>query len=69
MTQFIERNSPDVIVRHLVSEGFLPALARVLANRGILTSDDLSADWRGMLPPNTLSGTPAAARLLADAID
>ena len=69
MTQFIEREVPEVIAQSLVNEGYHPALARVLASRGIRTPDDLSADWRGMLAPNTLLGTDAAAKLLADAIE
>lgn len=69
MTQFIQREVPTAIAQSLVDEGFNPALARVLASRGIRTPDDLSADWRGMLAPNTLLGTDAAAKLLADAIE
>lgn len=69
MTQFIQREVPTAIAQSLVNDGFNPALARVLASRGIRTSDDLSADWRGMLAPSTLLGTNAAAKLLADAIE
>ena len=69
MTQFIQREVPTAIAQSLVNEGFNPALARVLASRGIRTPDDLSADWRGMLAPSTLLGTDAAAKLLADAIE
>ena len=69
MTQFIQREVPTAIAQSLVDEGFNPALARVLASRGIRTPDDLSADWRGMLAPSTLLGTDAAAKLLADAIE
>lgn len=69
MTQFIQREVPTAIAQSLVNDGFNPALARVLASRGIRTPDDLSADWRGMLAPSTLLGTDAAAKLLADAIE
>ena len=69
MTQFVQREVPEVIAQSLVNDGYHPALARVLASRGIRTPEDLSADWRGMLPPNTLLGTDAAAKLLADAIE
>ncbi|MBQ5766841.1 MAG: single-stranded-DNA-specific exonuclease RecJ [Burkholderiaceae bacterium] len=69
MTQFIQREVPTAIAQSLVDDGFNPALARVLASRGIRTPDDLSADWRGMLAPSTLLGTDAAAKLLADAIE
>lgn len=69
MTQFIVRDYACPIAQHLVDEGFSPALARVLAARGIETSQDLKGDWKGMLPPNTLMGTSAAAVILADAIE
>lgn len=69
MTQFIQREVPTAIAQSLVDDGFNPALARVLASRGIRTPDDLSADWRGMLAPSTLLGTDAAAKLLAEAIE
>ncbi len=69
MTQFITRDVPEIIAQSLANEGYPVALARVLASRGIRTADDLSADWRGMLPPNTLMGTNAAAKLLADTIE
>ena len=69
MTQFIVRDYACPIAQNLVDEGFSPALARVLAARGIETCQDLKGDWKGMLPPNTLMGTSAAAVILADAIE
>lgn len=69
MTQFIIRNYACPIVQNLISEGFAPALARVLAARGIESQADLKPDWQGMLPPSTLTGTQVAAQLLADAIE
>lgn len=69
MTQFITRNFATPIAQHLMQEGFSPALARALAARGIETSEDLKADWKGMLAPNTLTGTESAAQLLADSIE
>lgn len=69
MTQFIVRDYACPIAQNLVDEGFSPALARVLAARGIETCQDLKGDWKGMLPPNTLMGTNAAATILADAIE
>ena len=69
MTRFITREYSPAIVGHLTDEGFLEPLARVLAARGIESGNDLKADWRAMLPPETLLGTTAAARLLADAIE
>ena len=69
MTRFITRDYSPAIARHLTEEGFPEPLARVLAARGIETAEDLKADWRAMLAPETLMGTTAAARHLADAID
>ena len=69
MTRFITRDYSPAIVGHLMDEGFLEPLARVLAARGIESADDLKPDWRAMLPPLSLIGTTAAARILADAIE
>ena len=59
MTRFITRDYSPAIARHLTEEGFPEPLARVLAARGIETAEDLKADWRAMLPPETLMGTTA----------
>ena len=69
MTRFITRDYSPAIVGHLMDEGFSEPLARVLAARGIESADDLKPDWRAMLPPLSLMGTMAAARILADAIE
>ena len=69
MTRFITRDYSPAIVGHLIDEGFSEPLARVLAARGIESADDLKPDWRAMLPPLSLMGTTAAARILADAIE
>lgn len=69
MTRFITRDYSPAIVGHLMDEGFSEPLARVLAARGIESADDLKPDWRAMLPPLSLMGTTAAARILADAIE
>lgn len=69
MTTFIERTFSPAIARHLQEEGFCPAMARVLAARGIETVEDLKPDWRTMLAPQKLDGTTNAAKLLADAIE
>ena len=66
MTRFITRDYSPAIARHLTEEGFPEPLARVLAARGIETAEDLKADWRAMLAPETLMGTTAAAQHLAD---
>lgn len=69
MTTFIERTFSPAIARHLQEEGFCPAMARVLAARGIETVEDLKPDWRAMLAPQKLDGTTNAGKLLADAIE
>ena len=69
MTRFITRDYSPAIVGHLMDEGFSEPLARVLAARGIESGNDLKPDWRAMLPPLSLMGTTAAARILADAIE
>ena len=69
MTRFVTRDYSPAIAGHLAEEGFPEPLARVLAARGIESAQDLKADWRAMLPPETLTGTRAAAKLLADAIE
>ena len=69
MTRFIQREYPLSYAAALEKEGFAPALARVLASRGIDSCEQLNADWRGMLAPDQLEGTQEAARILADAID
>lgn len=69
MTRFVTRDYSPAIAGHLVEEGFPEPLARVLAARGVESAQDLKADWRAILPPETLMGTEAAAKLLADAIE
>lgn len=69
MTRFVTRDYSPAIAGHLVEAGFPEPLARVLAARGVESAQDLKADWRAMLPPETLMGTEAAAKLLADAIE
>lgn len=69
MTRFIQRDCPSVFVEQLQRDGFTPALARILAARGIESAEQLQADWRYMLAPNLLGGTEKAAHILADAIE
>lgn len=69
MTRFVTRDYSPAIAGHLVEEGFPEPLARVLAARGVESAQDLKADWRAMLPPETLMGTQVAAKLLADTIE
>ena len=52
----------------LEQTGVHPLLARLLAARGVRSSDELDDGLARLLPPDTLRGAAAAGRLLADAI-
>jgi single-stranded-DNA-specific exonuclease len=52
----------------LEQAGVHPLLARLLAARGVGQADDLDDTLAQLLPPDTLLGADAAARLLADTI-
>ena len=52
----------------LEQAGQHPLLARLYAARGVNSPAELEQDLAHLLPPNQLTGTTAAARLLADAI-
>ena len=63
------RDIPPRTAFALEQAGVHPLLARLFAARGVRTPDDLDDGLARLLPPDTLMGTAAAARLLADAID
>ena len=63
----VEREVPPQASRALASAGIHPVMARLLAARGVGGVDELGEDLRSLLPPDTLLGIDAAARLLADA--
>ncbi len=63
------RDVPPRVAYALEQAGHAPLLARLYAARGVRTADELDTSLAHLLPPNTLQGTTAAARLLADAID
>ncbi|MFU0841619.1 MAG: hypothetical protein ACFWTZ_03205 [Burkholderia sp.] len=67
MTRILNRNYDLKAAQALREQGYLPPIARALAARGIAGADDLSRDWRAMIPPNALEGTRAAAERLAAA--
>src|SRR5512136_1813725 len=69
MTRLIVRDADPGISQQLVAAGVLPALARVLAARGIVRRDDLELLIDRLVPPSALSHVHEAASLLADAID
>ncbi len=65
-TQFQIRPYDKTAFEALAASGMLRPIAQALAARGVRTPDDLREDWKSLLPPATLEGTEAAARLLAD---
>ena len=69
MTRLLVRDADPDAARRLVAEGALPALARVLAARGIARPDDLQLLIDRLVPPSALSHVTEAAILLADAIE
>ncbi len=62
------REIPPRTVWTLEQAGIHPLLARLYAARGVLGTDELDDALAKLLPPATLHGAEAAARLLADAI-
>ena len=63
------RDVPPRVAFALEQSGVHPLLARLLAARGVRTAADLDDGLAHLLPPQTLLGAAAAARLLADSID
>jgi len=62
------RDVPPRIAFALEQAGVHPLLARLFAARGVTRADELDDALKQLLPPSTLQGSQAAARLLADAI-
>jgi single-stranded-DNA-specific exonuclease len=62
------RDVPPRVSFALEQAGVHPLLARLLAARGVRAADELDDGLARLLPPGTLAGGAAAARLLADAI-
>jgi len=63
------RDVPPRVAFALEQAGVHPLLARLFAARGVRSADELADTLAQLLPPETLHGQAAAARLLADAID
>jgi single-stranded-DNA-specific exonuclease len=63
------RDVPPRVAFALEQAGVHPLLARLLAARGVRATDELDDSAARLLPPAELLGAPAAARLLADAIE
>ncbi len=62
------RDVPPRVSFALEQAGVHPLLARLLAARGVRSADELDDSLARLLPPDTLAGSAAAGRLLADAI-
>ncbi|MFO1216864.1 MAG: single-stranded-DNA-specific exonuclease RecJ [Burkholderiaceae bacterium] len=63
------RDAPPRVCFALEAAGVHPLLARLYAGRGVRSADELADDAARLLPPATLAGADAAARLLADTIE
>jgi len=62
------RDAPPRCVFALEQAGAHPLLARLLAARGVRQPEELDDGLAQLLPPQTLRGADAAARLLADTL-
>jgi single-stranded-DNA-specific exonuclease len=69
VTRLLVRDFDPAAAQRLVADGAPPALARVLAARGIARPDDLQLLFERLVPPTALSHVNDAASLLADAIE
>ena len=69
MTRLLVRDTDPRVLQQLVTDGVLPALARVLAGRGVQRRDELLLLIDGLVPPASLAHVSDAATLLADAIE
>ena len=68
MTRIVTRRTPHAAHQRLELEGVHPLLARLYAARGIARASELDNALSALLDPATLTGAPAAAAMLADAI-
>ena len=68
MTAIIPRPIPASAVQHLLDAGYVPALAKIFAARGITDGTQLKTSLAELLPLDSLKGVHEMARLLADAI-
>jgi len=62
------RDVPPRAAWALEQAGVHPLLARLFAGRGVTCKEELDDGLAQLLPPTDLLGTPAAAQLLADAL-
>ena len=68
MINIVKRSFDETSVTALTASGVLPALARVLAARGITDASQLESSLSGLISPEKLTNSGAMARLLADAV-
>ncbi|MFL9610232.1 single-stranded-DNA-specific exonuclease RecJ [Methylobacillus sp. Pita2] len=68
MVQIIQRNIEQDAYEALVEAGVRPTMARLLAARGVRDMGQMEASLARLIPPETLTGNPEMATLLADAI-
>lgn len=66
--QILTRDVPPRTAWTLEQAGVHPLLSRLFAARGIQSAEELDDGLAKLLPPQTLKGTEAAAKLLADAL-
>ncbi len=66
--KIIARDAPPRSTWALEQAGVHPLLARLYAARGIVSKEELDDSLAQLLPPQSLMGCEAAARLLADAM-
>lgn len=64
----VQRSFNEASVATLTASGVRPALARVLAARGITHASQLESSLNGLIPPEKLTNSGTMAKLLADAI-
>ncbi|MDR2925925.1 MAG: single-stranded-DNA-specific exonuclease RecJ [Azoarcus sp.] len=69
MTAIHPREVPPHTVSALEATGVSPFLARLFAARGVCSPAELDLSFKALLTPDLLTGTQAAAELLADAIE
>lgn len=67
MTRIVERPFDSDTAQALIAQGMVPPLARALAARGIRDTEEMTLDWKGMIPPTALEGTDLAAQRLLEA--
>jgi single-stranded-DNA-specific exonuclease len=68
MVKIVERSYEPGFQANLIASGIHPALARVLAARGIAKASQLESSLTGLIPPEKLTNAVKMAQLLANAI-